>query len=485
MGMGALAMPHAVHKSGVISTCVVFGSICVGVYFTSNLLIECALHIKCNSYEQLTKKILGNCGYLFLCLMCLMINIGAAITYILYIHAILDAEVSSFMNLDLFTIILCTAFCLPLCFVKDWESLAIISKIKTFVYIVVVLFVIIRGCTDNYYGKHYKQYTLSNYVSQKNTWVNIRGTFKSIGVFAFGSIFHDCMFPAYKSMTNQSLSAWKKTSVMTVTFTFCISMILGIAGAFNFRPMVGAVSDKIFTSKSDKRLWSNDGWFLFIRCILACLMLMTVPICIHVSREYLQSMIENINEIWLNSNFSESKVTINEEKMDVKIILHEQQSRKKSSLTIEFSGEMDSNSEINANKERTVKAVVVESEGKIEKEIELTLKEKIKSVFSMTTMEYVLSIGCFCAVLFGAIGIGDGNIMDVIDILGSYIMISIGFILPPVIYMHTFSVRKLFDDAQVSFAAGAKFIALWICILWGVFIWINETVNTLKLGSIF
>lgn len=81
LGAGALAMPEAFAKGGIVSGTLLLILMCVCGHFTSVLLVKCAIRIGVDSYEKLTEKILGAPGYLFLCVLCIVINVGAAVQF--------------------------------------------------------------------------------------------------------------------------------------------------------------------------------------------------------------------------------------------------------------------------------------------------------------------------------------------------------------------------------------------------------------------
>ena len=79
LGAGALAMPFAFSQSGIMGGVLLIGFTCICGHYTSLLLVKCADFVGVDSYEKLTQKILGIAGYLAFCVLCLIINLGAAV----------------------------------------------------------------------------------------------------------------------------------------------------------------------------------------------------------------------------------------------------------------------------------------------------------------------------------------------------------------------------------------------------------------------
>ena len=193
-------------------------------------------------------------------------------------------------------IILCSVFILPLCFVKDWESLSILSKIKTFVYGMIVLFVVIAPPFDKWTQDNVVR-DMNEFISDRKTWFSLN-IFRSLGTFAFGTVYHDCIFPVKATMKNQSLSAWNKVSKFSLVMVTLISGVLGVGGFVNFRIKPGqqikpgvdrAFKSNVFSNDANHLFGENNYLFHAARYTLVALMLMTVPLCVHVARDYIDA----------------------------------------------------------------------------------------------------------------------------------------------------------------------------------------------------
>ena len=289
MGLGALAMPHALQKSGIGLGAVLFLAFVATCHYTSVLLVSMANKIGVKSYEELTQTILGKWGYIFFCFICLFLNGGAMLGYMICIKQSVDLEIELF-NLKKYGTLIVVGICcvvFPLGFVKDWESLSIISKLKTFVYATLILFILVRGATD----------PLSS--SQSFEWTKIDGWISKnwtdgLGIIAFAMVFHDSIFPAWRSMKDKSTKTWNKTSLITSFLTMSLNLIIGIGGVINFSGK--KIPTMILTSDTDIRIFSNDKWFRIARMMLVSIMLMTLPIYVAVLREYIESIINVITK---------------------------------------------------------------------------------------------------------------------------------------------------------------------------------------------
>ena len=207
------------------------------------------------------------------------------------------------------TILLCTLVILPLCFVKDWESLSILSKIKAVVYASLVLFVLIVPPFDQWTQENVVR-DMDDFIHDQKTWFSLN-IYKSLGTFTFGTVYHDCIFPVKKTMKDQSLSGWSKVSKFALFMVTVISGVLGVGGFVNFR--IKEHSDRQFKSnifsngENDRLFGPNNKLFDAARMILVALMLMTVPMCVHVARDYIDAIkIKISGEDKITSNVNES-----------------------------------------------------------------------------------------------------------------------------------------------------------------------------------
>eukprot|EP01083_Nonionella_stella_P140327 430146_1 len=398
LGIGALTMPQAFSQSGIIAGLMVLIFMSVFGHYTSLLLIQCANKIGVDSYEELTEKILGSAGYLLFCTLCVFTNVGAAMAYIMFIQ-----ECTGFGTQGL--VLLCVVTALPLCFMKDWESLSILSKIKAFVYAMIVLVVLVKPPFDDRIQKKAKD--LSTFLYQtRTTWFSWN-VFESLGTFAFASIYHDCMFPVKKTMRDQSIGAWSKASKVTLSIAFIINIVLGIGGFVNFRPKEKKFPENIFEAGKD-RLFTDDIVFRRCRDILVALLLVTVPLCVHCARDYVEAMCSKISEIMCE------KSTVQNE--------------------IDGAGQTtENNVAIRIPNTSDAEAQDARESGESNNIVEFATK------FKMSATEYVISIGLFATSLFLAIVFCESTgIVGVIDAIGDYASASIGFIFPPIIYLCTF-----------------------------------------------
>ena len=77
---------------------------------------------------------------------------------------------------------------LPFCFMKDWESLAILSKIKTVVFALVTLLIILKAAFDEKIQS--KAISFDAFLGTQKTWFSL-DVVHSFGTFAFGVLFAD------------------------------------------------------------------------------------------------------------------------------------------------------------------------------------------------------------------------------------------------------------------------------------------------------
>lgn len=224
-------------------------------------------------------------------------------------------------------------------------------------------------------------------------------------------------------------------------------MILGIGGGFTFRYKKRSHHEfhsNIFSVVDTKRLFSDDYWFLTGRLILVSLMLMTIPICVHVTRDYIESIIRILNKQQQNQNNSD---IINPIKKNLETQI--QITTKEKNI-----GESVGNNLIKKINNPSSNNFIIKH-------------------FTMTKLEYVISICTFIFIMAISILLirfdKNGGIDNVIGIVGNYGTASIAFVLPPIIYLKTFNLKE---------SSIINSICVFIVFLFGIFIWGYQTMET-------
>ena len=368
--------------------------------------------------------------------------------YVLYILQCLTNNKDE----EIRVIILCSIFILPLCFVKDWESLSILSKIKTFVYAMVVLFVVTAPPWTR--GEAHPR-DLNEFLYDRKTWVS-SNFFRTLGTFAFATVYHDCIFPVKQSMKDQTINGWSKVSKFALFLVTVISAVLGVFGFVHFRIDGNEYPPNLFIH--DGRLFdSNNELFKIARYVLVGLMLMTVPLCVHVARDYIEAIKEKItqkdniteikNENIIKQTIEGGNVQNGNTENDVDVIVN-------SNLKTTECCNKTNNKEV-CNNDNTKDGNCI---------------SRFLKLFEMTMLEYVITISVYLVIILLSIKAnGNKAIEHVIDMVGDYACAGIAFVLPPVIFFCTFK-RKEYSVF--------KLMASLMVLAFGLFCWFYETTKT-------
>ena len=399
VGVVIFAIPQAFEKSGVLLGTILLMFIGIVMQYTSVLLIETGNSQHVRSYEELTRKVLGKPGFVFLCCLAIFINIGAAIVYVKVINGCIAPE-TTFFNDKIVTVSLCLIISGPLCFVGNLESFSMISQFKTFVISIVVLFIIIRGATDTYHkNENYPDFeSFSNFTSSAKAWINKDSWFDSIGTFLFALLSQDCIFPLYRSMKDQSTSAFRKMISAAMAMTVVILVVTGGSSVLIFQ---AELPQNILNARDDKRIFSNDVWFGICRYLAAMTLFLTLPLCIGVAREYFVSIYDVFNE---NSSQSENNMT------------------QTSSNTIES----------NLHKQIQISNNEPHSHSKTEANVESELLQ----LFKMRIIEYIGTVLGLVITLSAPFLLSEG-INDILGMIGDYGCSTMAMILPPILHWST------------------------------------------------
>ena len=252
-------------------------------------------------------------------------------------------------------------------------------------------------------------------------------------------------------MRDQSLREWNRASKFTMLLVFIINVILGIGAFFNFRRY--DLPDNLFKRENGQfKLWNDDWWSHGASWMLVGLMVMTVPLCVHVTREYVEAIIIKISELRASHN-NKDRVVTDEEAVRTEI---ERGQEKKTVSTMESqNGELGQENAKETETENASNCMV----GLVGK-------------FQMTPSEYIITISVFAlAVLLSVALKGDGGIKKVMEVVGDIGCSGMAFLLPPIIFVRTFKKKEYSLFCLVS--------AILVFLL-GMGIWIHMVVRWIE-----
>jgi len=255
----------------------------------------------------------------------------------------------------------------------------------------------------------------------------------------FMTLFADTIFPIRQGMRDQSVSEWNKASKFTLFLVFVINLTLGIGGFVNFRRF-NLPGNLFKRERGEFVLWNDDWWSHGTSWMLVGLMVMTVPLCVHVSREYVQAIITKLCEC---CNGKEVAIT-SENAMRTQI---ESGRNTETVIAVPSNGERESESHCEPPRHGIIRFAMK---------------------FKMTPLEYLVTFYVFAAAMILSIllkaedGEKSKGISMVMDAVGDIGCSGMAFLLPPIIFLRTFRRKEYslfcFISIILVFALG---VAIW------------------------
>lgn len=233
IGAGILVQGYVFNRAGIVSCIFEYIIIGIMVYLGVEMLALCGENRKIFDYSSLAKNMLGEYGKTTVDISVVVNNTGALLSYMLIIGSlfknILD-EFSScnagYCNIAFLTAIPVALFTIPLCLIRQFGHLALISYLSIIV-ISGVLFLVLIGGPIHAANQHYAPNTVKS-----GSFV---GTVATVGDIVFALGYTTFTFHAYNAMENKNLQNFQEVSKVSTLIGVLMCFFTGLFGYLSFR----------------------------------------------------------------------------------------------------------------------------------------------------------------------------------------------------------------------------------------------------------
>eukprot|EP01031_Cornospumella_fuschlensis_P029050 gene29050-35064_t len=254
IGSGIVVQAYVFSRAGIVAT--IFEYIIVGVMMYQGVVlsIRSADKAKIFHYSQLAEYTVGNIGRYLIDVSIVVNNAGALLSYILIIGTLSSNVLKTFSgcngddwycNAGFLTIFPIVFFTIPLCLIRNFGHLAIISYVSIAVIVSIILLVLIGGPIRAVYYDNDDDHNIKT--------GNFLGCIQTVGdiVFALGYI--TAIFHAYDGMHEKNVTAFTNNVFVTQVAGVAMCFIIGLVGYLcfldntetnileNFTGVVGAI----------------------------------------------------------------------------------------------------------------------------------------------------------------------------------------------------------------------------------------------------
>eukprot|EP01038_Epipyxis_sp_PR26KG_P003976 gene3976-5697_t len=245
IGSGILVQAYVMRESGVVAATIEYIVIGLMIYAGVAILIRVAEKRAVYDYTELMNDIFGPYGGLSIDLAIIVNNFGALLSYILIIGTLLNSVITTFIDCHSFachpaflTFIVVFLLVTPLCLIRRFGHLAIISYMSIFVISASMILVIIGGpihaADNNYY---------INDDNSKNNKVLIGsfiGSIKNAGSIIFALGYATAIFHAYIALETKTIPLFTNILFQTTVAGVIMCFVTGLVGYLSFRDSTNA-----------------------------------------------------------------------------------------------------------------------------------------------------------------------------------------------------------------------------------------------------
>lgn len=284
VGAGIIGIPLAIQQCGFILGILMLSIVAVLIYHSVLMLIECGVKENKFNLEELAEHLYGVKGYYFALLFMFLFAFGGQTAYLVIIGdtvpqvADLLLPGSFLTNRNNAILFFSVLIILPLCLIRDisklsWSSFLSISCDVIIIFIVLIIAPTVSKEQDT----HFK----ASDVGEVNY-----DLFEGVGTMSFAFVCQHSSFIVYRSLQKPTFKNWNRVAMNSITFSFLISLVLGLVGFFSFYPFVkGDLLNNFPTSNISIGV---------SRGLLALTMVFTYPMECFVARHCLLSVMEKI-----------------------------------------------------------------------------------------------------------------------------------------------------------------------------------------------
>jgi amino acid permease len=258
------------------------------------MLIECGLEKGKLDLEELAEHLLGIRGYYLALSSMMMFAIGGMTAYLViygdtmpYVLNAILASYSLTVSREFVMCISATFIILPLCLMKNLESLEWTSSFSVFSDIALALIVAIGAPAAA--AQQGIKMDISQLVFARST------IFAGMGTISFAFVCQHNSFLVFRSLREPTQKTWTKVAHGSLIVSFSICCTFGLAGYLNF---LDKTKGNVLDNFSD-----TDKTISVARFFLAVCMILTYPMECFVARHCLLSI---INKYYASTNQSNS-----------------------------------------------------------------------------------------------------------------------------------------------------------------------------------
>ena len=229
LGSGILNQPYVFSQAGVLGGIIGYIIAALMTWLGLNLLTASGVKVKIYEYGKLTKHALGRKGEILIDVSIIIGCFGSLLGYILVVGSTLSQLLDSWGCHDdacgfyATTILAVSLFVTPVCLLRHFGHLALLSIFSVFAIVCVLLLVIIGGPILQETG----------YVRV----INGLGTIKSLGSIVFSLSCAAANFQAFITTKKEARTrpAWMSITFWVVVIGSMMCVAMGIAGYLSFK----------------------------------------------------------------------------------------------------------------------------------------------------------------------------------------------------------------------------------------------------------
>jgi sodium-coupled neutral amino acid transporter 11 len=232
IGSGILVQPYVFQQSGIVAAIFEYMIILVMIFLGSEMIIKCGECVKIYDYSDAVANILGERFSIVLDVAIVVNGVGSTLSYIIIIGSLFTSVVDLsncdawYCNEGFLTILPVLSFTVPLCLIRRFGHLALISYASIFVIGSVMLLVLIGGPIRREY------YVDDDTAVATGSFVGCIATVGDI-VFALGYI--TAIFHTYNAHHTKNADAYTAIVLKTTVIGAFMCFFTGLAGYLSFR----------------------------------------------------------------------------------------------------------------------------------------------------------------------------------------------------------------------------------------------------------
>lgn len=231
IGSGILAQAYVFRTAGIFVTTAAYLFVGSMTFIGVDILVKVGAKLKIFDYGELTSVVLGDFGMSVLETSIFLDNTGCLLSYVVIIGSLAQSvletyfESSWYTGIPFLSITLMSIFVAPLCLIRKFGHLALVSYISISAITGTMILVVVGGPLDS----------SADRTSSLNLG-SFTGLMQTVGsvVFAFG--YASAVFHTYTSMTPpRSIAGFSSAALVTTGLGVVMCFLVGFVGYYSFR----------------------------------------------------------------------------------------------------------------------------------------------------------------------------------------------------------------------------------------------------------